>query len=685
MNTMTGPARLKFVPALSLVLLLLFAAGAPAAGPGGWDHLGDGGTPNTPALNGIVYALDAAAPGTLYAGGSFTTAGGQAAARIARWDGSAWSAISPTALNGDVLAIAYAGGKLYAGGNFTDAGGDPLADFLAVWNGTNWAPFCSSGPAAPAFGGSVAALQVIGSTLYVGGFFQNGAGIAAADYLLACDLNTGAPSATVAQDGDMSGGVYALTADSAGTLYAGGGFINVSGIAAADHVAAYQGGAWHAMGSGAGPGGGAVDAFVRAMASSGTDVYIGTDSLDVAGIPQADHVARWNGSAWSAVGADAAGTGGWLPATTTLYSVSASPTDVFVGGNFQNGGGDARADNIARFDGTTWGPVGSDGAGNGPWLGDTRALARFGSDLVAGGNFTRAGGDGLANSIARFPLSAQVQPPAAAPPPGPPDADGDGVPDAKDNCPANANPTQADVDKDGFGDACDPSDGSRVPILGKTFDVRVVTGPGLPNGPVYIKYPPGAGPARAGGATSAQLLGIGKGFVPLKGAAYVPVGSVIDAQRGALEVTSSKGTIGGLQKGTFYQGVFGLLQRRARLATTDVKLTGGSFKGCSAASAQVIAGTSKKKTPQGKKSKVVRSLWGQDAGARFRSVGKHSASTVRGTKWLTQDRCDGTLTRVVTGQVSVRDFAAKRSVVVRAGQSYLARAKVAGAVRRARG
>jgi hypothetical protein len=38
----------------------------------------------------------------------------------------------------------------------------------------------------------------------------------------------------------------------------------------------------------------------------------------------------------------------------------------------------------------------------------------------------------------------------------PPDADGDGVPDAVDNCPAIPNPTQADLDNDGHGDDCDP-------------------------------------------------------------------------------------------------------------------------------------------------------------------------------------------------------------------------------------
>jgi hypothetical protein len=387
----------------AIATLVAFASSATAIGPGGWDHLGVGATSSTPALNGPVYALNADAPGLLLVGGAFTSAGGNTnAARIATWNGTAWGALAGTPIaNGAVSAIAYHAGKVYAGGTFVNAGGNPDADFLAVWDGLGWAPFCNA--VGPAFGGSVAALQIIGNTLFVGGAFQNGAGINAADYLLACDLTTGASSATVDTDGDFTGGVYALAADSNGTLYAGGTFINLDGIGEADHVAAYDG-AWHAMGSGPAPGLGAVDSAVRSLASHGTDVYIGTDSVDVAQIAAADHVAKWNGAAWSALGSNTAGTNGWFSTGTFINALATSGSLVFAAGSFQNANGVATADDIAYFDGSAWRPIGSNGAGNGPMVGNLTALALFRSKVHAAGNFTSAGGDVRAWSLAAYGL-----------------------------------------------------------------------------------------------------------------------------------------------------------------------------------------------------------------------------------------------------------------------------------------
>lgn len=386
--------------------VLYFAVTASAAGPGGWDHLGHGATASDPALDGAVYALNAEKPGTLYVGGNFLNAGGHAAAdHIASWNGSAWSTVGPN-LNGDVHAIAYHAGKVYVGGTFTNAGGNPNADFLAVWDGSHWSPFCTSTGPDPAFGGSVNALQIIGSTLYVGGSFANGADIDAADRLLACNLNTGVSSATVdSAVHSFNGGVYGLTADNGGNLYASGQFINLESIPAADHVAAYLGGGvWQAMGSGPGAGGAAVDSYVRSITSDGTNVYVGSDAVNIAGLAKADHVARWNGSAWSAMGSNTAGTDGWFPASSFIYSMTTSGHLVFATGFFQNADGNPLADQIAYFNGTAWHPLGSNGAGNGPLLGGGRALAPFRQHLITGGNFTSAGGDTLAQNAASFPI-----------------------------------------------------------------------------------------------------------------------------------------------------------------------------------------------------------------------------------------------------------------------------------------
>ncbi len=62
------------------------------------------------------------------------------------------------------------------------------------------------------------------------------------------------------------------------------------------------------------------------------------------------------------------------------------------------------------------------------------------------------------------------------------------------------------------------------------------------------------------------------------------------------------------------------------------------------------------------------------AKGRFRTTGRFAAATVRGTDWGVQDRCDGTLTVVRAGVVVVQDFRRHKSIIVRAGHTYLAKA-----------
>ena len=93
-----------------------------------------------------------------------------------------------------------------------------------------------------------------------------------------------------------------------------------------------------------------------------------------------------------------------------------------------------------------------------------------------------------------------------------------------------------------------------------------------------------------------------------------------------------------------------------------VKLTGGNFKQCTTSNRSLAA-----------KGAPVRRLWGKGKG-RFRTRGRYSSGTVRGTSWITEDFCDGTRTRVFVGVVQVFDFVTKQTVAVKAGQSYFAKA-----------
>jgi hypothetical protein len=407
----------------ALIAILAIPASAFALGPGGWDDLGERGTGSAvAALDGRVDVISTRVPSELLVGGAFTAAGQPAGAtsdddHIALWTGKSWHSIGTgTGLNGDVHALEYSNGKIYAGGVFVNAGGDPGADFLAVWDThsatPSWQPPCGSG----AIGGSVDALAVIGGTLYVGGAFQDGAGLKPADYLLACDLATGTPSSLFLVDGDGTGSIKAMAVDANGDLYVGGNFINYDQIAAADYVAKYHPptGAWSSLG-----GSGIDTTGVDSLAAIGNDVYVGTDDVDVAGIPQADHVVRWNGAAWSAVGSNAAGTDGYFPAVSDVQSLTSSGSTLFASGNWQNANGDPLADSVASFDGGAWSHVGSNGAGtNGPFGGNlNRGLAVWNGGLFVGGNFADAGGDSLADSIACYSLAAGVH--CGAPPNGP--------------------------------------------------------------------------------------------------------------------------------------------------------------------------------------------------------------------------------------------------------------------------
>lgn len=163
-------------------------------------------------------------------------------------------------------------------------------------------------------------------------------------------------------------------------------------------------------------------------------------------------------------------------------------------------------------------------------------------------------------------------------------------------------------------------------------------------------------------------------FVPLAGTLTIPFGSTVDPGAAIARVTTRQRRGGSSQQSEFWGGAFTVTQDRSRRPVTVITLRGGDFSKCSAAA---IAGRGAHAAQSGPRRRV----WGREDGGkrhRVRTKGRWSVGSVRGTKWLTEDRCDGTLTRVVSGSVSVRDLGLRRTVIVRAGERYLARARPRG-------
>jgi hypothetical protein len=247
-----------------------------------------------------------------------------------------------------------------------------------------------------------------------------------------------------------------------------------------------------------------------------------------------------------------------------------------------------------------------------------------------------------------------------------PDRDGDGIPDTADNCPDKANSDQADSDKDGVGNACEVlPPGNRPPQAGETAVVKLLSGD------VFVKLPTKTTLGFDGMRAPFQ----DSGFVPLKGVASLPVGSTVDARKGELQVQSAANGYAAKDRkarkteARIRAGMFAIKQaklkkkaKKSASIATDIGLVtpAGAATACAAS-----------KTSKG----VVRSLSLVAKGV-LRTLGGAANATAKDATFITTDRCDGTLTQVGKGKVSVAVKGKKKPVTVRSGQGYFAKARL---------
>ncbi|WP_445152057.1 hypothetical protein [Baekduia sp. Peel2402] len=186
-----------------------------------------------------------------------------------------------------------------------------------------------------------------------------------------------------------------------------------------------------------------------------------------------------------------------------------------------------------------------------------------------------------------------------------------------------------------------------TPVLGKTLAIAAVQGT----------------------VTATSPTGVA---VDLSDARGVPSGTIIDTRAGTVELTTALTKPGSTQTGRFWGGMFEVRQTAGDRGLTQIVLRGADFRQCQAVAARKRVKRSAAKQAT-KKKQPSRALWGSDDHGKFQTRGRGSVATVRGTRWMTEDSCEGTLTRVADGAVEVRDFGADRTVVVHKGHQYRAR------------
>lgn len=316
--------------------------------------------------NGPVHAMSFLANGSLLVGGEFTHAGGQAAGRIALWNGYRWSPMGPGLRSTSSLSVTRVNavvqrpdGTVFAAGTF-DRAGEVVVNRIAAWNGQWWEPLgtgCSN---------TVNALALLPSGRVVAGGSFSQAGGSPASRIAVWNGTT-----WTALGSGLGGTVFALEVLPNGDLLAGGSFSSAGG-ASSSRVARWDGLQWHSMGFGGTQPPTVKDFVVRA---NGDIVAVGE------GAGGATQVAyRWTGTGWATLTSQILSS----PIGSARTAFEDANGDLLVLGDMVLFGAPCY---LAKLSGSSWSAVVGPSA-----PANCAALASNGRILI-GGEFSSAGGN----------------------------------------------------------------------------------------------------------------------------------------------------------------------------------------------------------------------------------------------------------------------------------------------------
>jgi hypothetical protein len=311
--------------------------------------------------------------GDLIAGGWFVSIGGQAAQGIARWDGTSWSPLTPGV--GNVFASVGFDGNLIFGGTFTNVGGQTM-NRIARWDGQAWHALGSGMPDYPGGGGTPHALHVHENELIAAGWFLSAGGVSANHIAAWNGVTWRALGSGILGDVPYPSPFPRALATFNGELIVGGSF-TIAGGQSVSNIAAWDGTTWRPLGAG-------VDNGVNALLVFEGELIAG-GGFATAGLQPANRVAAWDGTSWRpladgpAMGVNALHVhGGKLIAAGRVGAGQPLPPY-----------------SAAAWDGASWRGLGSaftHTLTSGTSLGTPITLATYDGELIMGGLFDEAGG-----------------------------------------------------------------------------------------------------------------------------------------------------------------------------------------------------------------------------------------------------------------------------------------------------